>query len=76
MAPFAYLSALQSWILFKIDSIALFRASKFLAALVRSEVFCDHVGVGIKTPQSDIQRCEKFQTLRGPIGNITGKDND
>jgi hypothetical protein len=27
MAAFAYLSALQSWILFKIDSIALFRAS-------------------------------------------------
>jgi hypothetical protein len=25
MAAFAYLSALQSWILFKIDSIALFR---------------------------------------------------
>jgi hypothetical protein len=28
---FAYLSALQSWILFKIDSMALFRASRFLA---------------------------------------------
>src|SRR5271163_1646664 len=31
MALFAYLSALQSWILFKIDSMALFRASRFLA---------------------------------------------
>src|SRR5580700_218706 len=31
MAPFGYLSALQSWILFKIDSMALFRASRFLA---------------------------------------------
>ena len=31
MAHFAYLSALQSWILFKIDSTALFRASRFLA---------------------------------------------
>jgi hypothetical protein len=28
---FAYLSALQSWILIRIDSMALFRASKFLA---------------------------------------------
>ena len=31
MVPFAYLSTLQSWILFKIDSMALFRASRFLA---------------------------------------------
>jgi hypothetical protein len=25
---------------------------------------------------NEIERCEKFQTLRGPLGNITGKDND
>jgi hypothetical protein len=31
MVRFAYLTALQSWILFKIDSIALFRASGFRA---------------------------------------------
>jgi hypothetical protein len=31
MTLFAYLSALQSWILIRIDSMALFRASRFLA---------------------------------------------
>jgi hypothetical protein len=31
MGPFGYLSALQSWILFEIDSMALLRASRFLA---------------------------------------------
>jgi len=45
-------------------------------ALVWSEVFCDHVGVRIKTPQSDIQGLEEFQTLRGLIDNVSGKDND
>jgi hypothetical protein len=77
MAAFAYLSALQSWILFKIDSIALFRASRFLAVPwcgVKYSVITSESGS--KTPQSDIQRCEKFQTLRGPLGNISGKDND
>ena len=82
MAAFAYLSALQSWILFKIDSMALFRASRFLAVPwcgVKYFVITSVSGAKLhnpKTPQSDIQRCEKFQTLRGPLGNISGKDND
>ena len=45
-------------------------------ALERSEVFCDQGGVGIKTPQSDVERSKKFQTFGGPVGNISRKDND
>ena len=77
MALFAYLSALQSWILFKIDSMALFRASRFLAVPWCGVKYFVITSVsGSKTPQSDIERSEKFQTLRGPLGNITWKDND
>jgi hypothetical protein len=63
MALFAYLSALQSWILFKIDSMALFRASKVSGrALVRSEIFCDHVRGGAvkRPPTSEVINLGRF----------------
>ena len=67
MAPFDYLSALQSWILFKIDSIALFRASRFLAVPwcgVKYFVITSESGSKLHNPtSSDAKSSRRLEAL-------------
>src|SRR6516225_204327 len=67
MAPFVYLSALQSWILCKIDSIALFRACRFLAVPwcgVKNFVITSVSGLKLHNPtSSDSKSSRRLEAL-------------